>query len=410
LFSRLLIALLVASTMLVSGGQAAAAGVTHWVNKTGSTFLPPGTSCASPGYANIQDAVNAATAGDIINVCPGTYPEQVHVDGTVKNGIVLRSVVPLAAVIKAPLTIAVDLVNFQAIVRINAAQNVTLAAFTVSGPGPGGCGSIGYGVRVDNGGSALIRDNHIVDIRDQPLSGCQNGTGIRVGRMFEATTGRAAILNNLIERYQKNGITIDNAGSSAAIRGNDIRGIGANPIIAQNGIQVSRGATGDVRGNAVVDNAYIVPLNLPEFTATGILLFRTGAGTIVEGNGLNRNQDGIGIYTTTNNRIGENTVIGGIPPFAPGLGSLTLGDGIFADTDTANNLIIDNFLRDNRKFDCEDVSAGPNNPPALVANPWVNDDGVTQNRPGLCRPKRDGEDDRGDRDHERDHHFESEDD
>jgi parallel beta-helix repeat protein len=405
----LVIAVLVAATMLGSGGHANAMGVTHWVNKTGSSFLPPGTSCANPGYANIQDAVNVATAGDVINVCPGTYPEVVHLDGPTKNNILLRSVVPLAAVIKAPATIAADLLNFRSIVRINAARNVTLAAFTVTGPGPAGCGSIGYGVRVDTGGSALIRDNHIVDIRDEPFSGCQNGTGIRAGRrLVEATTGSAVIVNNLIERYQKNGITIDNVGSSAVIRWNDIRGVGATPIIAQNGIQVSRGATADVRNNSVKDNAYIVPLNLPEFTATGILLFETGSGTVIEDNQLRRNQDGIGIYTTTNNRIGENSVLGGIPPFLPSLGTLTFGDGIFADTDTANNLIIENFMRDNVKFDCEDVSAGPNNPPALVANPWVRDDGVTQNRMGLCHPQRDG--DRDDRDHERHKHFQSEDD
>ena len=47
------------------------------------------------------------------------------------------------------------------------------------------------------------------------------------------------------------------------------------------------------------------------------------------------------------------------------------------DSDTSGNLIRVNYLRNNVLFDCQDEGLG---------NVWQNNDGVTQNRPGLCAP------------------------
>lgn len=390
--------LAVALVGVLTVGVANAAAITYWVNDDASATTPPlGTSCSNPDFNSIEAAVNFAGPGDTVLVCPGTYPEQVSVEPG-KNNLTVRSTSHWAAIIKAPPTIALDVVNSQAIVRITTSTNVTFRGFTITGPGPHGCNSLRYGVRVDGGGSANIIDNHITEIRDNPFSGCQNGVAIQVGRQFEGQTGSALIADNWIDRYQKNGPTIDNVGSSAVIRNNLIQGIGLTVIIAQNGIQVSRGATASVTNNNVRDHAYIVPVNLPEFTATGILLFQAASSTVVDDNDLRRNQDGVGIYTTSNARISNNTIIGGLPGFDPTLGTLTLGDGIYAGADTVGNRIVSNFLRDNVEHDCHDDSTGPNNPPALVANFWINNDGETQNKAGLCR-ERDNDDDDGDDDH-----------
>jgi hypothetical protein len=130
-------------------------------------------------------------------------------------------------------------------------------------------------------------------------------------------------------------------------------------------------------------------------TATAVLLFENVRAT-ADDNELRRNQDGFGLYTLPGNvNVSNNSIIGGIPP-NPSLGTPTLGDGIFADVDTALNRIRSNFLRRNVEHDCHDDSVGPNNPPAFVANFWINNDGQTQNRPGLCRERRGGDDDRDD--------------
>src|SRR5580704_11045135 len=85
--------------------------------------------CAGAEYATIQDAVNAANPHDAIRVCPGTYVEQVSVPAG-KDGLSLRSTEPLAAVIKAPATMA----DPGDLVRISTSHDVTLEGFTVSGP------------------------------------------------------------------------------------------------------------------------------------------------------------------------------------------------------------------------------------------------------------------------------------
>lgn len=258
---------------------------------------------SSSAYTTVQAAVAAASAGDTILVCPGTYTEQVTIT---TNGLTLQSVTPLAGVIKAPGGMA----DPKAIVRVNGATGVTILDFTISGPGDSSCDSLRYGVRVDGGGSATIDGNKIQDIHDSPLGGCQSGIGVLVGRASEGETGSATITDNEIASYQKGGIVVSNAGSSAAITGNKVTGAGPTEIIGQNGIQVSSGATATVSGNEVRNNFYLNSRaasdpNCPEgapgpdvgsclVTATGILFFQSGSagdeGQLNSENSLRRNQ------------------------------------------------------------------------------------------------------------------------
>jgi hypothetical protein len=397
--------------LLASGASNSANAITRWVNDddpNGGIYMAPGTSCNDPGYPTIQSAVNAAVPGDRINVCAGTYQEQVNIATTAKSNITLVSVTPLAAVIKAT-TLSVPGTEYD-IVTIDAARNVTVQAFTITGPLPDTsfCNLfILTGVRVKGGGSANIRLNHITEIRSNnpALRGCQNGIAVAVGRTAEAQVGQANITGNLIDKYQKGGIYVDNVGSSAQITGNVVRGEGAVNFIAQNGIQISREATADVRRNRVSDHAYIVPANLTAYTSAGILLYRATRVT-VDKNVLNRNQDGIDLFTMLagNAIVSDNIIIGGLLPVPPNLGTLTFGDGIFADVDTANNQLLRNFLRDNVEHDCHDDSVGPYNqpPPPGVANIWRDNDGRTENKPGLCRRTGEGDDDEDDDGHDRD--------
>jgi nitrous oxidase accessory protein NosD len=251
--------------------------------------------------------------------------------------------------------------------------------------------------------------NHVTEIRSASpaLRGCQNGFAIAIGRRAEGQVGQATLLANRLDRYQKGGIYVDNAGSRATIRGNVVQGDGPGNVIAQNGIQISRQASALVRDNVIREHAYFPPVQpcVPFatcVTATGIIVFEVNGSVEIDRNELRRNQDGVGIYTATANTVSDNRIIGGIQPSEiPGS---TLGDGIFADFDTAGNRIVGNFLRDNVEHDCHDDSVGPNNPPALVANVWRENDGETENRPGLCKGARDDDDDddedrgRGDRD------------
>jgi hypothetical protein len=340
------------------------AASTHWVNGEQTIPIPPGNGCEHAGYTTIQAAVTAAGPGDTIRVCPGTYQEQVTIPSG-RDNLTLHSISHWHAIIKAP----VLMLDVKAIVRVSTSQNVTIRGFEISGPGSGGCDSIRYGVRVDAGASANIIGNHIVDIRDLPpppsVSGCQNGVAVLVGRNFENTTGSALIEGNVIERYQKNGPTVDNAGSSASITHNVIRGVGPTATIAQNGIQVSRGANAVVEHNWVADNTY---LGAPATGGTGVLLFQPGSVSVAHTTSV-RSDDNFGLYDT----------LAATMDYDKGEES-TFFDGIFVDSGSMNNQITHGHFLNNALFDCEDNSAGAGT--GGTANYWAYNHGETESPSG----------------------------
>ena len=207
---------------------------------------------------NIQSGVDTAQAGDTVLVKAGTYVEQVTV---AKSLDLVGESGASSTFIKAPSTIPVASNPDSVIVKITgAAVSVDFSGFTVTGPGPSGCGSIGFGIFVRDDAHAYIHDNKIVDIRDNPFSGCQNGVGIQVGRSALSTNGTADIENNTITGYQKNGITVSGGTSDATITGNTVTGAGPTATIGQNGIQISSGATAEINGNTVSGHSY-TPFN-----------------------------------------------------------------------------------------------------------------------------------------------------
>ena len=260
---------------------------------------------------SIQAAVDAAAPGDTIIVPAGTYTEQV----TIGKSLTLVGESRDTTIIKAPSTIPVASDQNSYVVKIaGSGVDVDLSGFTVSGPGPSGCGSIGYGIVVRDGAHANIHDNKILDIRDEPFSGCQNGVGIVVGRSTWSTTGTAEITDNIISGFQKNGIVVSNTDSSATITGNTVTGAGPTTVIAQNGIQVSSGANATVNGNTVQNISWTLNAS---WVSAGMLLI--DAGTVnMSGNTLSEVQAAIYSITTDgtfdNNTITTTSTGVGNPP------------------------------------------------------------------------------------------------
>jgi len=232
----------------------------------------------------IQPEIDHALADDTVLVKAGTYPEQVDID----LNLHLIGAGAETTTVLAPATLPGADQTGSTIVRVHGTGvTAEISGFTISGPGPSGCGSIQAGVFVSDDATARIQDNRIADIRDDPFSGCQNGMGILVGRNSWSTVGHATITNNVIDGYQKGGIVVDNAGSDAVITGNTVVGAGPTTVNAQNGIQVSRGATALIRNNAVSGNNYTPP----DWLACGLLMYEAGgvraSGNVYFGNEKN---------------------------------------------------------------------------------------------------------------------------
>ncbi len=239
-------------------------------------------------FCTINGAVNAAETldGHSVRAAPGLYPEQV----TIGKSVTVTGSGVGQSILLAPATLPSAASAASAIVSVGGAGvDAEITGFTITGPGPAGlCGSIRAGIFVHDAARATIHDNAIVDIRDEPMATCQQGVAIVVGSSSLRTSGTAEIFDNVMTGYQKGGVSVSNAGSSAVIRGNHFQGVGPTSLLVQNGIQVASGATAAIDANRIVGHSY-TPFSR---VSTGILLIDANADT--SGNTLEENQ--VGIY------------------------------------------------------------------------------------------------------------------
>jgi hypothetical protein len=333
--------------------------------------------CPQAHYDTIQKGVDAAGPGDTVAVCPGTYSEQVNVPKG-KDGLVLESTKPQQATIQFPMQTKAS----NALVRVNGAKGVTVRDFTITGPYyDTGCSPQPHsGLRVDGGGQAAVYGNHITKIQDaiSLFAGCQDGIAVQVGRKAEQQTGSAAIVRNTIDGYQKNGPTIDNAGSNAMVAANQINGGGPTQTIARNGIQISRGAKAGVFANSVYGNSYQgMGSSQPgdandSVDSTGMLLYQAGSGVRIGDNSVFKNDLGIDAADSEASWVANNMTHD------------NLFDGIRSESDAKNNVFAGNRSNNDGRHDCHDASTG--NGTAGTANRWDNDQGKTSDPSGICHP------------------------
>lgn len=167
-------------------------------------------------------------------------------------------------------------------------------------PGSVSSGAEIFGARyfgvVNDGTAVTVEGASIHDIGDNPFNGSQHGVGI-----YFTNAGSGAIDGNTVAAYQKGGIVVNGTGTTASVTNNSVSGLGPVVFIAQNGIQVSRGAVATVRGNDISDNFYTGEAGVGpnpggqnpegwEYFSTGLLLFEAGSGTKTSDNHFSGNQ------------------------------------------------------------------------------------------------------------------------
>jgi len=239
---------------------------------------------AGSEFTTIQSGVNAAGAadGDVVLVAAGTYVEQV----TIVNKMLTIQGQGDATKIVAPAALVANIQDTgsgtpskNALIGVNGG-NVTINDLKIDGLGHGNGLSTTFGAADFNGiyylnAGGEIDDVTVTGIRDPlnldgSLSGIQRGNGIMVANR-DGVARTIEVEDSKVTDFQKTGMVFDGLGLTVDVEDNTIIGNGLQPLgsPAQNGIQVSRGATGTIEDNNVSNLGY----GPDSFSASGILVF-----------------------------------------------------------------------------------------------------------------------------------------
>jgi len=228
----------------------------------------------------LQGEVDNAQNGDTVLAKPGIYEEQV----VIAKDLTLQGAGETETIIRSPTTLTVFFTTpaeNKPIVLVKDGANVTIKDLQVDGAGRGN-GNVRFtGIGFYNAGGT-VENVTVTGIRDNPFSGAQHGNGIYAYN-GDGTSRTLTIRNVTVKDFQKNGITVAGQGLQATIENNTVTGAGPTGTIAQNGIQVSYGASATVRNNTIEDVAYS---GLQNAVSSGILVYQAGGSSTVESNTL----------------------------------------------------------------------------------------------------------------------------
>jgi hypothetical protein len=290
-----------------------------------SATVAVGSCTTLVNFATIQQAIDAAPAGSIIKICPGTYREQPDIHKALNlQGVVYVTgdqvviappaggVVPQTVDISTTAALAAQL-------WVHNTTGVLISNITVDGAGNNlaDCTNLA-GILYENASGTV---NHVA-VRNETLGagleGCQSGQGIYV-QTATGNTSTVTVENSSVHGYQKNGIVGREAGTNITVMGNFVQGSGVVPSgnAAQNGIELAFGAKGKISTNTVADNIYgdttladssdILLYDAAESAAISVTLNTLGNSQIPIGLVTDTAGLGDGVSVTSNKIYGTST-------------------------------------------------------------------------------------------------------
>jgi hypothetical protein len=257
-------------------------------------------------FPTIQQAVNATPPGTTIEVCPGSYPEQV----LLYQAVTLKGIASGnqgAAIVTVPngglVQNATSLATGAAIaaqILVQSTTGVIISNIAVDGANNGivgGCGTLDpIGIYYQNASGTITRTSVVNEVLGAGLTGCQAGLGIFVQ---SGNSGASAVIitNNNVENFQKNGITGNEIGTSVTITGNTVIGQGPTTGAAENSIQIGFGATGSITGNTVGSDVWAPDVFGDTANAAAGLLVYASPNVTIKSNNVSNTQFGIAVVS-----------------------------------------------------------------------------------------------------------------
>ena len=257
----------------------------------------------------MQAAVDAVADRGTVHVCAGNYAGQVVATKAVnivgQAGVQLTLPTTVAnGTTSCDNAISSSYQRNQSLVTVcgNVAVSLVDVELHAAWPGNTCYGSL-YALFIGGGANVRFANSSVTAAGAVPLNGCQGGVGIQVGsaRATPNLVGTLTMANSSVSGYQKGGITVSGAGSSATIATSTVTGIGPQTQIAQNGIQISGGAKAVLQANTITgnecDHAVCGSNGLSDTQSAGILLWNNVVGTVVSSNNVSGND--MGLYASS---------------------------------------------------------------------------------------------------------------
>jgi hypothetical protein len=292
-----------ATTAALAVGVASASASALYVSNT-APIVKGGKSCTAPGYNSVQAAIEA---GSTVDVCPGTYTEQLSITKAVKLVAIAgtgTATVRLPAGAADSMSSCDTKEGLEQIdeVSICTSSTVTITDLNVEalipletcGKSPNGIGLNGIFV-ADSG--TLKASNLTVNGASTTVDafkGCQHGISIAVGLKTPNEVGNAVLKKVTSIGYEKNGPTVRGIGSTLAMSASTVVGE-ASPYTAQNGVEIAFGGKGVVKSSTISGNECNL---LPECEVTaeqaaGVLFYQAAPGSSVSSSTISENDLGI---------------------------------------------------------------------------------------------------------------------
>jgi hypothetical protein len=263
-------------------------------------------NCAGfPQYPTIQQAVSSVPAGATIDVCPGTYAEQVMITRNLTlKGLLTSSgsgatiVTPANGMVANASSLSSGL-PIAAQVLVQGAPKVNISNISINGSNNqiSGCGPTLVGMLYQNSSGTISQVSVLNETLDSPgLIGCQSGLGIYVqSGILNSVSGTSTVKVNdsLVEDYEKNGITGNEQGTTLTVTGSYLVGHGSTPGAAENGIQLGFGATGSVTTTTVTGDVWAPDTFSDTGDAAAGILIVGSQGVSLTSNNVSNNQYGI---------------------------------------------------------------------------------------------------------------------
>jgi hypothetical protein len=270
------------------------------------------TPCPQPQYSTIGAAVTAATSGDVIDICPALYSEQIVITkpltlrGIAENGV-NRVLIQPALLVQPTLPLPIGTLPFIAVISVLNTSDVTIENLVVdaSNNAVSGCALPVAGIHFSNASGSVLNSVVTGTALSMPTS-CTtlfpgNGFGVEADQATGAAGPfRITVQRTSIHNFGRDAILVNGAAEVADISGNYIDGIGPSTGVNQFGVFLANGATGSVTGNTISQGSCAsTSAQCVAARSEGVVLRSVGNGVIVSGNWISNVQSGVFVNGAT---------------------------------------------------------------------------------------------------------------